>query len=106
MDVMNNLPKGKQGKTTIADNLVKQRVYIDKDGNEVEGPKNGRYSNEIVRKADEEVPAGSQEVPQTQESTNPLAEVIKKQVQEAVRDSIKDININQMVQQAIKDAFK
>lgn len=109
------MPKGqKQGKTTIAQDLIKQKVYIDSQGNEVRGPVPGGFSNEVVKKAEAEAQAldtkaqTTQSIPPVESSKeeNPLAQAIKAQVQAAVKDSIKDIDINSMVQQAIKDAFK
>lgn len=44
-------------------------------------------------------------IPETK-TESPIAELIKKQVQEAVAESIKEIDLKSLINQAIKDALK
>lgn len=83
----------------ISPQLKRTKVQIDANGNEVVP-----FTKQVIRPM--EVPYIPEAKLAPQSPDNPLAEMIKKQVQEAVKESIKGIDISKMVSEAIKDAFK
>lgn len=93
---------------TIDPNIKKTTVRLDASGNIID-PK----TKKVVEPVEEEyVPpeqGKTKEQPNQEDhvsTPSPLVQVIKEQVQAAVKDSIKDINIKEMVDQAIREAFK
>lgn len=94
----------------ISPNIKKEKVQIDAGGNIVKP-----FTHEVISVAEpdpiQEVPQPKEEKP-TQKSDkkaktdNPLAEIIRKQVQDAVKNAMKDIDISKMVSESISEAFK
>lgn len=102
---------------TISPDIKHERTRIDINGNEID-PKTKKIikpneppyvptQDEIEgkKKLQEKSEAGEAS-PKPQSSPNGLAEMIKKMVNEAVVDSLKNIDIKSMVQEAIQEAFK
>jgi hypothetical protein len=98
------------GKVIIAPGLKRQRVQIDVDGNEVRP-----FTKQVVAPVEQEyaptpdelkAAATKQSVEVINSPTNPLADMIKAQVNKAVQESIKGIDIGKMVEEAVKEAFK
>jgi hypothetical protein len=108
------------GGVIIAPNLRKEKTFIDENGNEVVP-----YTKQVLKRNEPEYKPSPEEVagkieakkkagrpskkveqPSGAKPKNPLAEMIKKQVQKAVADSMADLNIGEMVQEAIAEAFE
>lgn len=98
----------------IAPNMKRSRVLIDSSGNELD-PKTKQIikrnvpdyiptKEEIEAKIN--IPAQPVPIPEVVKANNPLAEIIKKQVQEQVQKTLAEINVAQMVKDAIEEAFK
>lgn len=115
---------GYMGNVIISPNLHKKSEMIDPRGNII----NPR-TKQIIKAVEQEYqptpeemaamfskePAGVQTVPplgeleadhQIPKRDNPLAAAIKAQVQKAVQEQIKKVDIAGMVEEAMKDAFK
>lgn len=123
------------GGVMVSPNLKKNRVQIDLNGNETD-PKTGEFLgnvNQTYRPTKQElegaqskppvtpeeiaaaqkeikegviaVPHKNQQVP-TETSTNPLADLVSKKVNEAVAKALEKIDIGKMVEEAIDKAFK
>lgn len=99
------------GNIYISPRMKRIRTTIDLNGNEYDP-----ITKELVSKAEPDYvpPVNVQpSQPQIEKNTeikeeqknSPLAEMIKKQVNEAVLNALKDINIQALVQKAIEDAF-
>lgn len=97
----------------ISPNVKKTATRIDNDGNEID-PKTKR----VIAKADvpfvpdaadlaraEAKPQAAPSVVQPQ-GENPLGAIIKQQIQEAIAETMKEMDIKAMVSDAIKQAFK
>lgn len=100
------------GQVIISPNIKKESARINVQGDEI----NPKTKEVLVPKEKEYVPTPEDlkkpevrvQVPQGKAGPpeNPLAEMIKKQVNAAVQEAIKDIDISKMVSDAIKEAFK
>lgn len=71
------------------------------------------YTKEVIKKAEPDyvppVKVETKEVPKQTDSVStpsPIALAIKAQIQEAVLASVKEINIKEMVDEAIREALK
>lgn len=92
----------------ISPNIKKERSFIDTNGNEVVP-----YTKQIIKKVEEEYTPPADQIqiePPKQEdhvsTPSPLAQAVKEQVQAAIAESIKGVDIKKMVDEAIKEAFK
>ena len=94
------------GNVVISPDIKRTKDQIDKDGNVVRP-----FTKEIIKQAEVAYVPTPEELktPAVQEqatTVNPLAAMIKEQVNKAVMESIKTIDISKLVAEAIKDAFK
>lgn len=98
------------GKVIIAPGIKRQRVQIDVDGNEVRP-----FTDQVVAPVEQEYTPTKEELESASKKKsvevinspiNPLADMIKAQVNKAVQESIKGIDIGKMVEEAVRDAFK
>lgn len=102
------------GNVILSPNMKKTRVQMDANGN-LYDPK----TKELIRANKDEpigpppdyIPHSKAErpvdaPPEIKAKDNPIADMIKKQVQQAVLESIKEIDLKSIINQAIKDALK
>ena len=59
-----------------------------------------------LRAAREDIKQGKVETAPVRASGNPLGDMIKNEINKAIADAIKEMDISKMVSEAIKDAFK
>lgn len=101
----------------ISPNIRRNKIQIDADGNEVRP-----FTKQVIQEKPQEYTPSPEELKTITESakkpveektistgtddSNPLAGIIKAQVQQAVKDSLKNLDISKMVAESIKDAFK
>lgn len=103
------------GQVVISPNLKRTKKWIDANGNEID-PKNKQLikSKEVEYVPTPEEVAGQAKLPvepvkipnEAKGKGNPLAEAIRKQVQEQVKKTLAEIDIGKMVKDAIEEAFK
>lgn len=96
------------GGVNISPNIKKSKAFIDTNGNEVKP-----YTKEIVKPIEPDYVPPKVETktiiqPQTDSISkpSPIAAMIKSQIQEAVLASVKQINIKEIVDEAIREALK
>lgn len=102
------------GGVTISPNMKRTKDRIDTAGNII-----NPETKEIIQKNDpgyiptkEEVeakinvPVEPIPVPQEVKALNPLAEAIKKQVQNQIKKTIEEVDIASMVKKAVEEAFR
>lgn len=95
----------------ISPDIKKESKQIDKDGNTVVP-----FTKKVIEAVEQPYVPTKEEIENmakkgsvTQEQAkldNPLADMIKNEVQKAILESVKSIDISAMVKEAVKDAFK
>lgn len=92
-----------------SDRLNKNGDIIDPKTKQVIEKKEEPYaptSEELAKAGAKKVEPGQEPSPQTPSGPSPLKDLIQREVNKAIVEAIKEVDISQMVSEAIKQAFK